>query len=87
MGLKGTDSGVLGSNATQPTAAIDASTGELFSASVIGAMPIRYPRDEDNDVRVCACARACVCVCAPPFNVCVCVRAYVCRVCVSCVAL
>eukprot|EP01043_Picozoa_sp_COSAG02_P005173 COSAG02_NODE_139_length_34376_cov_233.853663_11_plen_456_part_00 len=37
------------SNSTQPTPAVDASTEQLFKASVIGAMPIRYPRDEDND--------------------------------------
>ena len=37
------------SNGTRPVPAIDGTTGRLFTAAVIGAVPMPYPRDAGND--------------------------------------
>ena len=36
-------------NGTRPVPAIDETTGRLFTAAVIGAVPMPYPRDAGND--------------------------------------
>ena len=51
--IGGSRTGVIylipGSNASRPVPLVDNETGLLFSATVIGASPISYPRDADND--------------------------------------